>query len=83
MYITPTDNKLKGNAMFISLNKLCEIRDSLHELQRFAVQQQMECLNDQDKYMKTREITDNSYEPLAYLNAVIDEMTQHIVAEVK
>lgn len=69
--------------MFIKLTKLCEIRDSLHELQRFSVQQQMECINDQQKYMQIREITDHSYEPLAYLNAVIDEMTQHIVAEVE
>ena len=69
--------------MFIKLTKLCAIRNSLEELQRFSAQQQLHHVNDKDKYMQIRALTDKSYEPLAYLNAVIAEMTQHIVAEVE
>lgn len=69
--------------MFIKLNKLCEIRDSLHELQRYAVEQQLHNVANKQEYEKIRALSDKSYEPLCYLNAVIDEMTRHIVAEVE
>lgn len=69
--------------MFIKLTKLCEIRESLQELQRFAVEQQLQNVTNKQQYEKIRALSDKSYEPLSYLNAVIYEMTQHIVAEVE